>query len=179
MQLEMLGHVVACDRAVVWGRTPDHVQGMIEEVAADETFWPRPLTLTAAADVEALAAECDLIVTTTSSREPLLRAEHVRPGTHVTAMGSDDVGKQELDAHLLGEADLIVADSRSQCAHHGETCHAIEAGLIEPGTVRELGEIIRDPRLGRTSDEEVTVADLTGVAVQDIQIAKMVSAATP
>lgn len=177
MQLEMLPHAVACGRAVVWGRDPDRVDRLIAGIAADETFWPTELEIRGTTDMDDLMSSCNLIVTATAARAPLIRAEQVRPGTHITAMGSDDVGKQELDAGVLAKADLVVADSRSQCVHHGEICHAVEQGLIEEGDVLELGDIIRDPGLARTSEDQITVADLTGVAVQDIQIAKMVSGA--
>jgi ornithine cyclodeaminase len=90
-------------------------------------------------------------------------------------MGSDDDGKQELDHKLLEKADLVVADSRSQCLLHGEISHAIREDLLEEKNIVELGEVIRNPALGRTTDDQITVVDLTGVAVQDIQIAKMVS----
>ena len=92
-------------------------------------------------------------------------------------MGSDDLGKQELDATLLARADLVVADSISQCVHHGECHAAIQAGLIEEGSILELGHVIKDPATSRTSKDQITVADLTGVAIQDIQIAKMVDRA--
>jgi ornithine cyclodeaminase len=92
-------------------------------------------------------------------------------------MGSDDLGKQELEAALLAKADLVVADSISQCGQYGECLHAIQGGLIEEGSILELGQVIQNPALGRTSEDQITVADLTGVAIQDIQIAKMVDRA--
>ena len=101
----------------------------------------------------------------------------MRAGTHITAMGSDDHGKQELDAALLGRAAAVVADSRSQCVDHGECHYAVEAGLIEGDRIVELGEVVMGHAPGRTRDDQITVADLTGVAIQDIQIAKMVRAA--
>jgi ornithine cyclodeaminase len=104
----------------------------------------------------------------------LIRADQVRKGTHITAMGSDDDGKQELEAALLAKADRVVADSVSQCSQYGECVHAIQEGLIEEASILELGQVIKDPSIGRTSEDQITVADLTGVAVQDIQIAKMI-----
>ena len=71
----------------------------------------------------------------------------------------------------------MVADSVAQCSQYGECLHAIEGGLLEKASILELGEVIGNPALGRTSDDQITVADLTGVAVQDIQIAEMVVAA--
>ncbi len=89
-------------------------------------------------------------------------------------MGSDDHGKQELEAELLAKADRVVADSVSQCIDHGECFHALKDGHVEEGSILELGNVIENPAIGRTSEDQITVADLTGVAIQDIQIAKMV-----
>ena len=125
------------------------------------------------ASVDELASKCNLIVTTTSAKEALLLADHVQGGTHITAMGSDDHGKQELEAALLGKADLVVADSISQCVDHGECFHAVKEGLVTEESILELGNVIKEPTRGRSNDEEITVADLTGIAIQDIQIAKM------
>ena len=175
MQLEFLQHVIDCDRAVVWGRNPDRVERLVTGIAEGEAFWSRALEVRGTTDLDDLASSCNLIVTATSARSPLIRADQVAPGTHITAMGSDDVGKQELDVGVLAKAHRVVADSRSQCAHHGEVAHAVRQGLVAEADVVELGQVIRDPGLGRTAEDQITVADLTGVAVQDIQIAKMVS----
>jgi ornithine cyclodeaminase len=175
MQLEMLPYTVDCDRVFVWGRNKERVDRMIAEISNEATFWPREFELHGTTDMDYLTSNCNLIVTTTSAKTPLIRADQVRPGTHITAMGSDDDGKQELDARLLQVADLVVADSRGQCVLYGETSHAVKERMIEEKDILELGEVIRDPALGRTSEEQITVVDQTGVAVQDIQIAKMVT----
>jgi len=177
MQLEMLRTVVDCDRCLIWGRDPTKVQSMIDDLRAREGIQAWGLDIQPAETLDDLASECNLIVTTTSAREPLIRADTVRAGTHITAMGSDDDGKQELEAALLAKAERVVADSVSQCVQYGECHHAIRAGLIEEGAILELGQVIKDPSMGRSNEEEITVADLTGVAVQDIQIAKMVDRA--
>jgi ornithine cyclodeaminase len=175
MQLEMLPHAVDCDRVVVWGRNQERVDRLIAEIREDATFWPMEFEVHGTTDMDHLTSNSNLIVTTTAAKAPLIRAEQVGPGTHITAMGSDDDGKQELDPRLLQKADLVVADSRPQCLLYGEISHAIKQRLIEDKDILELGELIRDPTLGRTSEEQITVVDQTGVAVQDIQIAKMVS----
>ncbi len=177
MQLEMLRTVVDCSRCLVWGRDATKVGLLIDDLRASPTIRDWGLAIGAAESLDHLTSRCDLIVTTTSSRTPLIRADQVRRGTHVTAMGSDDEGKHELDAALLAKADRVVADSISQCSRHGECGHAIRAGLIEEGSLVELGQVIRDPALGRTGPDQITVADLTGVAIQDIQIAGMVERA--
>jgi ornithine cyclodeaminase len=175
MQLELLKDVVDCQSCFIWGRDPNKVQAMIADLQASETIQSWGIELKAAADIDELASNCNLIVTTTSAKGPLIRADQVQPGTHITAMGSDDHGKQELEAELLAKANLVVADSISQCVDHGECFHAVSGHLIEEDSIAELGKVIKDPGLGRTSEEQITVADLTGVAIQDIQIAKMVS----
>jgi len=79
-----------------------------------------------------------------------------------------------LDPGILRIADRIVVDSLSQCRVRGEVFHALEAGMIQADRLIELGAAIAEARLQRQSDDEITVADLTGVAVQDIQISKAV-----
>jgi len=161
MQLELLKDVVDCQSCFIWGRDANKVQGMIEDLQAREAIQAWGLDLRAATQIDDLLSQCNLIVTTTSAKEPLIRADQVQKGTHITAMGSDDHGKQELEAELLAKADRVVADSVSQ-------------NKIEEASILELGNVIKNPEIGRTSEDQITVADLTGVAIQDIQIAKMV-----
>ena len=177
MQLEMLRTVVDCESCLVWGRDSTKVQDMIDDLRAHESIQAWGLDIQVAETLDDLASQCNLIVTTTSAKSPLIRADQVRKGTHITAMGSDDDGKQELEAALLAKADLVVADSVSQCGQYGECLHAIQGGLIEEGSILELGQVIKDSAIGRTSEDQITVADLTGVAIQDIQIAKMIDRA--
>jgi ornithine cyclodeaminase len=175
LQLELLKGIVDCQRCVVWGRNADKVGKIISDLKANATIQDWGIEIEAADSVEALAAQSNLIVTTTSARDAIVLAAHVKAGTHITAMGSDDHGKQELAAALLGKADIVVADSISQCVDHGECFHAVKDGSITEESILELGNVIKDPAIGRSNDNQITVADLTGVAIQDIQIAKMVS----
>ena len=175
MQLEMLRDVVDCQSCFIWGRNPDKVQTMIADLKASETIRGWGLELKAATEIDELTSQCKLIVTTTPAKEPLIRADQVLQGTHITAMGSDDHGKQELAAELLAKADLVVADSVSQCVDHGECFHAVQDNLLEENAIVELGNVIRKTTTGRTGEDQITIADLTGVAIQDIQIAKMVN----
>ena len=114
--------------------------------------------------------QCNLIVTTTPSKSPILNHGELREGTHITAMGSDTPDKQELDSLILGDADLVVADSIQQCMVRGEIHRAIAAGHLNKEELVELGNVISGSAKGRTSDQQTTIADLTGVAVQDISI---------
>jgi ornithine cyclodeaminase len=174
MQLELLKSVVDCQSCFIWGRDPSKVQRTIEDLKAREAIQGWGLELKTATEIDELVSECNLIVTTTSAREALIRADQVRKGTHITAMGSDDLGKQELEAELLAKADRVVADSISQCVDHGECFHAVKDNKIKEDSILELGNVIKNPELGRINEDQITVADLTGVAIQDIQIAKMV-----
>ncbi len=177
MQLEMLRDVVDCTSCLVWGRDATKVQRMIADLRASESVQAWELEIEAAPALDDLVSQCNLIVTTTSARSPLIRADQVQQGTHITAMGSDDHGKQELEAEVLGKADLVVADSVSQCVDHGECFGAVQEGHIAAKSILELGNVIKNGEIGRTIEDQITVADLTGVAIQDIQIAKMVAQA--
>ncbi len=177
MQLEMLSDVVGCTSCLVWGRDTTKVQRMIADLQASERVQAWGLEIEAAPTLDDLVSQCNLIVTTTSAKSPLIRAAQVQQGTHITAMGSDDHGKQELEAEVLGKADLVVADSIAQCVDHGECLAAVEGGHIEVSSILELGNVIKNPGIGRSNEDQITVVDLTGVAIQDIQIAKMVARA--
>jgi ornithine cyclodeaminase len=126
---------------------------------------------------EAVAAS-DIVITTTPSREAIVRSDWVRPGTHVTAMGSDGPDKRELESALLARAEKVVADRLDQCLRLGEIHHAVAEGLLDAGRVYgELGELAAGLKPGRASDTEITIADLTGVGIQDAAVADVVAAA--
>jgi len=170
LQLRLLRGVVPCERAVVWGRDSAKVARCRADMAAEG------FEVAAAASAAELAAQCRLIVTTTPATAPLLMAADLRPGTHITAIGSDTPHKQELDATILARADRVVADSRAQALLRGEIHKAIAAGVLDRAKVVEIGEVIAGRAPGRTSPDQVTVFDSTGVAVQDIKIAAAVAA---
>jgi ornithine cyclodeaminase len=168
MQLEWLGRVRTFSEAVVWGLDE-------AELAAFRRDMERPgLKVRTTLRAEDVAAASNLIVTCTPSIRPLLEAAWIRPGTHITAVGSDTAAKQELDPAILARADRVVVDSLSQSELRGEVFKAVTAGAIGRDRLVELGRVISDETLRRASDDETTVADLTGVAVQDIQISKAV-----
>ena len=168
MQLEFLDSVIDCKDVMVWGMNKKELDEYKEDMGL--VGYNVRTTLKA----EDIAANCNLIVTATPSKSPLLLADMIRQGTHITAMGSDTPEKNELDPRILQKADIIVADSISQCLLRGEIHQALKAGVLEKERVVELGNVIVNPNLQRTSEEQTTIADLTGVAVQDIQIAKAV-----
>ena len=179
LQLQMLQYVVDCNQFVIWGRNQEKIDLLIKDVKNQVGFWPNEFEIEGTTDMNYLTAQCNLIVTTTGATAPLIDADQISLGTHITAMGSDDFGKMELDAKLLQKADLLVADSISQCVHHGEMLQGIKNNYIKEEDILELGNVISNPKLGRTDDKQITIADQTGVAVQDIQIAKMVNKLMP
>ena len=130
--------------------------------------------VTVARNVQKVCDNCNLIVTTTPARKFLINTDWIKSGTHITAVGADAEGKQEIDPLVFKKADIRVVDSREQCVDHGETCHAVRKGLVQESDLVELGQVIADASLGRKDDQQITIADLTGVAVQDIQIVKSV-----
>jgi ectoine utilization protein EutC len=171
-QLEALLLVRRPRRVVVWGPSEERAAAAAREMG--ERFG---LPVSAVPTARDAAHGSDLIVTTTPSREPVLRAEWVEPGTHVTAVGSDGPDKQELDPVLLSRADKVVADRLEQCLRLGEIHHAVVAGALAPGGVYgELGELAAGLKGGRASEAEITIADLTGVGIQDAAVADVVVA---
>jgi len=166
MQLEQLLPVVDCRRVIVWGRNPAELEAY--QAFASELGFSVETTL----DAERVAREANLIVTTTPSRQPLLRREWLMPGTHITAVGADAAGKQELEAELVAAADVIIVDSITQCSQYGEISHALKAGLICKAQLGELGALLAGYIPGRSDDRQITLTDLTGVAVQDAQISR-------
>lgn len=167
-QLKFLSFATECRRAMIWGRDIEKARKIARH--PDLSEW----TLEIAQNLEQLTTECNLIVTTTTSSHPLLFADQVKPGTHITAVGADDIGKQEIDEKIFVKADKVIVDSRSQCSAFGDVSHALKKGMIGSEKLVELGAVLANPSLGRTSESQITVCDLTGIAIQDLQIAQSV-----
>jgi ornithine cyclodeaminase len=168
-QMDALAFVRAFEKVCVWGRSRTKAVDLVEELLGRPGL-PERATYAVAETVEHALEGADVVITCTASREPLVQAEWLKAGAHVTALGSDGVGKQELDAEVLRRADVIACDSREQCVRIGELQHAPE----EAGRAVELGAIATGSAAGRTSDEQLTVCDLTGVGVQDVAAAELV-----
>ena len=165
-QVRCLRTVRAFTHIVAWSPDRLRLDAYIKEMK-DDGFDAR-----AAATPETVCREADVLITATPSRTPLVQAEWLRAGQHVTALGSDSPGKQELDAGCLALADLLVVDRLTQCASFGELRHPLDAGLLRPDRVHaELGEIVAGMKPGRTTPLQITIADLTGVGFQDTAIA--------
>jgi len=139
----------------IWGRTPERV----EQCRQDLSAWK----VHVAESPAEVTRHCCLIVTVTASRTPLLKAADIQPGTHVSAVGSDSAGKQELDPEILRGAELVLVDSLAQCAKLGELQHAPETSAVE------IGAFCQSPR----SVSGITVADFTGLGVEDLFISEL------
>ena len=168
LQLGHLAAMTSCRDVLVWGRGVEQLARYRADV--EQYGFDVQTTLQASE----ILRNCNFVVTATPATEPLLHAVDLRAGTHISAVGSDTPTKQELDAAILARADLVVADSIAQCRSRGEIHQAIKRGEITEDAIVELGEIILGDKSGRSSDSQITVADLTGVAVQDIEIASSV-----
>jgi ornithine cyclodeaminase/alanine dehydrogenase-like protein (mu-crystallin family) len=169
-QLDALACERTFERVRVWGRTEAHVLSCLRDLR--DRGLPASAFERAATPMDAVSG-AGVVITCTASTEPLLRAEWLQPGAHVTAVGSDGPDKQELDAGVLARADLIVVDSRDQCARLGELHHAIEAGVARLEDAVEIGDAAAGRAPGRTSEDQLTVCDLTGVGVQDVAAAAL------
>jgi alanine dehydrogenase len=120
------------------------------------------------------AAEADIVVTTTPSRKPVVKKQHIKPGTHINAIGADAKGKQELEADLLKNAKIIV-DDIEQASHSGEINVPLSEGVIKIEDIYgTLGEVVANTKKGRENNEEITIFDSTGLAIEDITCAKLV-----
>jgi len=166
-QMVALKQVRDFQRLMVYGIIPDQVEQYAVEMAA-----VLDVKVVRAEDVETVVRNSEVVVTCTPAKEPYLKAEWLHPGLHITAMGTDSEDKQELYADALGRADLLVCDRKSQSFRLGEFHNGLEAGVLSPDDpIVELGDLILGREPGRTSDDEITICDLTGVGVQDTAIA--------
>ena len=165
LQLRYLRDVTPCRDVLVWGRGASQLNAYVHEMT------PHGFRVETTMETSVLQKSCNLIVTTTPATEPLLKVEHLQPGSHITAVGSDTPQKQELDARILARADLVVADSIVQCLERGEIHQAIKTSVLSKDRIIELGHLISGDAPSRSDDAQITIADLTGVAVQDIVIA--------
>ncbi len=167
-QLTALREVFKIQRVNVWGKEKPVVEKFLKDMKHLKE------TLAAFATVKECVADADIIVTTTPSRKPVVLAAWVKKGTHINAIGADAAGKQELDPQILKNARIVVDDYR-QASHSGEINVPVTKGIITKKDIyAELGQIVCGRKKGRTSDEQISVFDSTGLAIQDLAIADLV-----
>ncbi len=166
-QIRGLRLVREFQRLLVYGIEPDRVEHYISEMTKE-----LGVEVVKTDSPEEVFRQSQFVVTTTPSRKPYVKAEWLHPSMHITAMGADGEHKQELFADVLGKADMIVCDRKSQCFQRGELYHALKGGfLTENSDITEIGELTSGIKFGRQDDQEITICDLTGVGVQDTAIA--------
>lgn len=164
LQLEYHKKIMDLEEVYYWNRNQTTAQQLAEEIQQGNC------PATAVSDLEELCRNCQIIVTTTPATSYLVKSEWIQPGTHITAIGSDTTEKIELEPALLERADVVVADSLTQSKSHGEVFKANQAGFLKNKKPMELGSVLNNRNLGRKNDRQITVADLTGIAVQDLMI---------
>jgi ornithine cyclodeaminase len=162
LQAELHAEVLRLEEVHVWGRRPERAEACVREIAV-RLPGVRVVAAPSPADV---AGRCRLIVTATAARSPLVSAADLRPGTHVSAVGADAPGKQELDPGILHRASLLLVDSLAQCTKLGELQHA----LSERDRAVEIGAFCAAPVSYDATG--VTVADFTGLGAEDLFIAE-------
>jgi ornithine cyclodeaminase/alanine dehydrogenase-like protein (mu-crystallin family) len=145
-------------RVAIWDLDESRATAVAGELGVD----------VAASREEALAS--DVVVTVTPGREVLLDEGSLGPGQHASLMGADGPGKQEIDVRELARV-RVFCDDWEQASHNGDLVHAVEAGALSRKDVTELGAVLAGDAAGRRSDDEATVFDSTGLAIQDLAIA--------
>jgi len=121
--------------------------------------------------IKDLMSHGDIIITTTASTRPIIDVTHITGPTHIIALGADEVAKQELDSGLFDIVDAVIVDSCKQAWRFGDTYHAIQCGFITDDKVKELGSVVQNSLVPGAN---LIITDLTGIAAQDIAIAKFI-----
>ena len=153
----------------VWGRTPVNVDHYARHIVEDHD-----LNVEIAPSIKAAVNQADVIITATASHQPLIRADWLKPGVHIIAVGSNSPVKQELHLDVLQRTDVIIVDKFDQCATAGEIHHGLKAGVITGEDIQgELGDLILGEIPGRTHSDQITLADLTGLDTQDATVAAL------
>ncbi|MCP1621545.1 cyclodeaminase [Pseudomonas nitroreducens] len=166
LQLKALCLVRPIEAASVWARDLDKARHCAQELST------MGIAVSACASIDEALEGADIAITSTPSREPLIQKKHLRPGLHITAMGSDAEHKNEIAAAALAAVDCYVADRVSQTLVLGELHHAVQAGDVSrDDDFAELGQVIAGQREGRRRAEDITLCDLTGTGAQDTAIA--------
>ncbi|WP_395400893.1 ornithine cyclodeaminase family protein [Pseudoduganella sp. UC29_106] len=162
MQIRAINEVMKIQEIHAWDSSPESLAKYKSDI---EREFGTPVK--AAKSKQEAVEQADILVTTTRGKGSLVEAAWVRPGTHIVAIGTDQKGKQELDPEIFRNA-KIVNDSLSQCTEKGETWHPLNKNIITRNDIHaEIGEILLGKKLGREDEEEITIFDSTGMAIQD------------
>ncbi|MBX4868071.1 ornithine cyclodeaminase family protein [Rhizobium bangladeshense] len=162
MQIRAISEIMTIEKIHAWDSHPDTLARYKEDIESEFGI----SVVTANSKREAVE-HADILVTTTRGKGSLVEADWVKAGTHIVAIGTDQRGKQELDPEIFRNAKVVV-DSMAQCAEKGETWHPLNRNIIAKDDIHgEIGEILLGGKPGREDDDEVTIFDSTGMAIQD------------
>jgi ornithine cyclodeaminase len=168
-QVECLALLRGFKKLAVWGRAEEKARAYAAEMAKKHGF-----DVEVAVSPDEVVQKSQVVITATASSGPLVNSDALHEGLHITAVGADFPGKQELAADVLTRADLLVCDRLAQCRVNGEIQHVVTGEELPAGLeIMELGELTTGLKSGRQSDKEITVCDLTGTGVQDTAIANL------
>jgi len=162
-QLRAAAEQRSFEKVVAWNYHPEMLEGLAK-VAAEIGL---PFE---SVEREELGAQADVIISITSAHDALMMKDWIKPGTHIACMGTDTVGKQELDPQIMASS-TVFTDEVAQSISIGETQHAMAANLISAENITSIGQVINGQHAGRSSDDEITVFDGTGVGLQDLAVA--------
>jgi len=166
MQIRAIHEVLKIEAIHAWDSDPDTLSRYKADIESE-----LGIAVVAAGSKKAAVEQADILITTTRGKGSLVEASWVKPGTHIVAIGTDQRGKQELDPEIFRNA-KIVNDSIEQCTEKGETWHPLARNIISRDDIHaEIGEILLGRKPGRESEDEVTIFDSTGMAIQDITTA--------
>jgi alanine dehydrogenase len=162
MQIRAINEVMKIEEIHAWSRTSNTLSKYKTDI---EREFGIPVIV--ASSKKDAVEQADILITTTRGKGDLVEADWVKPGTHIVPIGTDQRGKQELDPELFRNAKIVV-DSIAQCTEKGETWHPLNKNIIAKDDIHaEIGEVLLGRKPGRESDEEITIFDSTGMAIQD------------
>lgn len=150
---------------IVWGRSARKAEDLCIRLS------DQGVSCSVAYDIGTLLQDCSVVVTCTPSRAPLIECSLVMPGTHLVSIGADSPGKSELDAKLFAHASGIATDDHWACVAHGDFGKALRAGHVTERADVSLGDVLAGERVLRSSERDITIVTLTGIAAQDLAIA--------
>ncbi|PSH64895.1 ornithine cyclodeaminase family protein [Phyllobacterium brassicacearum] len=162
MQIRMINETMKIEEIHAWDRNPHTLSKYKTDI---ESEFGIPVIM--ANSKKEAVEQADILITTTRGKGSLVEPEWVKPGTHIVAIGTDQQGKQELGPEIFRNAKVVV-DSIAQCTEKGETWHPLNKNIITKDDIHgEIGEILLGKKPGRENDDEVTIFDSTGMAIQD------------
>jgi ornithine cyclodeaminase len=167
LALEWLPETLGAQRFVIWGRSGEKARELANTAAS------RGIRAAAVVRIEEIFEQCNVVITTTPAPTPLFSSDLVKAGTHLVGIGADGPNKQELPADLFARASCVLVDDHAQCLEHGDFGAAVRSGAIASSAAVVIGDILGGQISVLRSPEDITIVDLTGLAVQDIAIANL------